>query len=360
MTDLGALYREHVADVSAWLPTSPTTQLATTVPATPRWTVRPGALPPGRRRQRRADRPDGRRPEPGVDGAARRRAGRTAGRRAHRRAAVQPGRRGRVAGGQPVPGRGVRHRGPPRRPPRGARQAAAGRAPVAAGPRRDAARGSTRRWPTRCRRTSCSAGCSRAGRARRCRAGVPTCRPRSSTRCASSARARTTSPFPPRGRLMASYAVNEDAVARCRELIEAKQYVLDSDWGDVQPNADGRQRLPRPALVGRVRRLAPRPDRGRERRDQGALRVRLRRPAAGAPHRADRLRLPRLRVAAQGGRAGRPRPAAGARQGRRHRLSPDSSAAARWEHHVGPQTNRARTCEIRNRRARPRPVRRAR
>jgi hypothetical protein len=37
---------------------------------------------------------------------------------------------------------------------------------------------------------------------------------------------------------MATYDVNPDAVARCRELIEAKQYVLDSDWGDVQPNAE--------------------------------------------------------------------------------------------------------------------------
>ena len=36
---------------------------------------------------------------------------------------------------------------------------------------------------------------------------------------------------------MASYDVNPEAVARCRDLIEAKQYVLDSDWGDVQPNA---------------------------------------------------------------------------------------------------------------------------
>ena len=36
---------------------------------------------------------------------------------------------------------------------------------------------------------------------------------------------------------MSSYAVNERAVARCRERIEARQYVLDSDWGDQQPNA---------------------------------------------------------------------------------------------------------------------------
>ncbi|HEY3529563.1 MAG TPA: hypothetical protein VGK78_10455 [Nocardioides sp.] len=37
---------------------------------------------------------------------------------------------------------------------------------------------------------------------------------------------------------MARYEVNPDAVARCRELIEARQYVLDSDWGDVQPGAE--------------------------------------------------------------------------------------------------------------------------
>jgi hypothetical protein len=36
---------------------------------------------------------------------------------------------------------------------------------------------------------------------------------------------------------MASYTVNERAVARARELIDARQYVLDSEWGDVQPRA---------------------------------------------------------------------------------------------------------------------------
>ncbi len=36
---------------------------------------------------------------------------------------------------------------------------------------------------------------------------------------------------------MARYAVNDAAVARARELIEARQYVLDSDWGEVQPGA---------------------------------------------------------------------------------------------------------------------------
>jgi hypothetical protein len=37
---------------------------------------------------------------------------------------------------------------------------------------------------------------------------------------------------------MAEYAVNKDAVTKARALIDARQYVLDSDWGDVQPRAD--------------------------------------------------------------------------------------------------------------------------
>jgi hypothetical protein len=36
---------------------------------------------------------------------------------------------------------------------------------------------------------------------------------------------------------MASYAVNDRAVARARALIDARQYVLESDWGQVQPKA---------------------------------------------------------------------------------------------------------------------------
>jgi hypothetical protein len=37
---------------------------------------------------------------------------------------------------------------------------------------------------------------------------------------------------------VASYAVNKVAVARARKLIDAHQYVLDSEWGSVQPRAD--------------------------------------------------------------------------------------------------------------------------
>jgi hypothetical protein len=37
---------------------------------------------------------------------------------------------------------------------------------------------------------------------------------------------------------MAKYSLNKRAVAHARQLIDARQYVLDSDWGDVQPKAD--------------------------------------------------------------------------------------------------------------------------
>jgi hypothetical protein len=47
----------------------------------------------------------------------------------------------------------------------------------------------------------------------------------------------TTRCGPAQCRPMASYSVNEQAVARARELIDARHYVLDSDWGDAQPRA---------------------------------------------------------------------------------------------------------------------------
>jgi hypothetical protein len=36
---------------------------------------------------------------------------------------------------------------------------------------------------------------------------------------------------------VASYSVNPRGVARACELIESRQYVLNSDWGEVQPTA---------------------------------------------------------------------------------------------------------------------------
>jgi hypothetical protein len=36
---------------------------------------------------------------------------------------------------------------------------------------------------------------------------------------------------------MARYTVNEQAVAKARKLIDARQYVLESDWDEAQPKA---------------------------------------------------------------------------------------------------------------------------
>jgi len=41
---------------------------------------------------------------------------------------------------------------------------------------------------------------------------------------------------------VASYSVNKQAVTRARQLIDSRQYVLDSDWGDAQPRADAENR----------------------------------------------------------------------------------------------------------------------
>ena len=37
---------------------------------------------------------------------------------------------------------------------------------------------------------------------------------------------------------MASYTVNEPALVRARQLIDGRQYVLRSEWGEIQPNAE--------------------------------------------------------------------------------------------------------------------------
>ena len=47
---------------------------------------------------------------------------------------------------------------------------------------------------------------------------------------------------------MPTYAVNEGGVARARELTDARQYVLRTEWGRVRPTAadenDFLERLP--------------------------------------------------------------------------------------------------------------------
>lgn len=42
--------------------------------------------------------------------------------------------------------------------------------------------------------------------------------------------------------IVASYAVNEAGLERARRMIEARQYVLNSDWGESQPYADDENR----------------------------------------------------------------------------------------------------------------------
>ena len=41
---------------------------------------------------------------------------------------------------------------------------------------------------------------------------------------------------------MPTYSVNERAVMRARQRIDSRQYVLESDWGAVQPNAEAENR----------------------------------------------------------------------------------------------------------------------
>jgi hypothetical protein len=42
---------------------------------------------------------------------------------------------------------------------------------------------------------------------------------------------------------MASYKVNRRAVAHARQLIDNRQFVLDSDWGESQPTAEDENRF---------------------------------------------------------------------------------------------------------------------
>ena len=43
--------------------------------------------------------------------------------------------------------------------------------------------------------------------------------------------------------MMARYRLNRRAVAHARRLIDARQYVLNSDWGEVQPTAEDENRF---------------------------------------------------------------------------------------------------------------------
>ena len=107
---------------------------------------------------------------------------------------------------------------------------------------------------------------------------------------------------------MARYTLNERAVAHARRLIDARRYVLDSDWGDRQPTPTTRTDILASHDWEAYADWHPGADRRCDRRDEGSLCLRLRRLPPGPPLRSHRLRLSRRRVAAQGDRAGRPRP----------------------------------------------------
>ncbi len=42
---------------------------------------------------------------------------------------------------------------------------------------------------------------------------------------------------------MATYTVNRRTISYARRLIDTRQYVLNSDWGEVQPRADDENRF---------------------------------------------------------------------------------------------------------------------
>ena len=75
---------------------------------------------------------------------------------------------------------------------------------------------------------------------------------------------------PSRSSRLAEYSVNPKAVARAEQPIDARQYVLQSEWGRRAARTPPRSTPSSRTLVGGHELLAPRVDRGRRRRDQGA------------------------------------------------------------------------------------------
>ena len=96
---------------------------------------------------------------------------------------------------------------------------------------------------------------------RRGGAPLPGLRP---ARCSRVSPSRRPHVRPPRvgaaGGGMASYSVNSAAIRHVRSLIDKRRYVLDSEWGEVQPDAAA-QNTPQASFVGGAR-LAPGADRG--------------------------------------------------------------------------------------------------
>ena len=60
---------------------------------------------------------------------------------------------------------------------------------------------------------------------------------------------------------MASYKLNPAAVEHARRLIDARQYVLESDWGEAQPRAEDENRFLASHAWDDYSGMAPGPDR---------------------------------------------------------------------------------------------------
>jgi hypothetical protein len=117
---------------------------------------------------------------------------------------------------------------------------------------------------------------------------------------------------------MAKYEVNPDAVARARELIDAKQYVLDSDWGQAQPRADAENSYLEAHGWDDYARWHLGLTDGAN--DETKARYAFVYGDFRRVHRSGLIAcvVPRRGMAAQGGRTGRPRSAAASRRRRGH------------------------------------------
>jgi hypothetical protein len=106
--------------------------------------------------------------------------------------------------------------------------------------------------------------------------------------------------------MKAAYTVNLQAVARARQLIDARQYVLKSVWSDVQPSAEDENAFLESHSWEEYAQwhLALTEGAGDQTKARYAF-VYGRLPPP-LPHGLDRLPVPGRRMAPQAGRAGRP------------------------------------------------------
>ena len=102
---------------------------------------------------------------------------------------------------------------------------------------------------------------------------------------------------------MASYTVNPDAVAQAERLIEARQYVLDSEWGEVQPKAADENAYLESHSWEEYAAWHLGLTEGANDGTKARYGVRVRRLPAATPDRPDRVRVPRRELASQGRRA---------------------------------------------------------